>query len=45
MAPNGRVCVVGSRGEVKINPRDLMTKELEVFRMSLKVFHSTFFHC
>jgi hypothetical protein len=24
------VCVVGSRGSVEINPRDLMSKELEL---------------
>lgn len=32
MAHNGRVCVVGSRGAVQINPRDLMSKELQVRR-------------
>eukprot|EP01060_Flectonema_neradi_P030700 TRINITY_DN4509_c0_g1_i1.p1 TRINITY_DN4509_c0_g1~~TRINITY_DN4509_c0_g1_i1.p1 ORF type:complete len:347 (+),score=64.81 TRINITY_DN4509_c0_g1_i1:75-1043(+) len=29
-AKNGRVVIVGSRGEVKINPRDIMVKELDV---------------
>jgi hypothetical protein len=33
MAMKGRVCVVGSRGSVEINPRDLMSKELEVIHI------------
>lgn len=35
MAYGGRVCVVGSRGPVQINPRDLMSKELEVHGVAL----------
>jgi hypothetical protein len=35
MAMNGRVCIVGSRGPVEINPRDLMSKELEVILLLL----------
>jgi NADPH2:quinone reductase len=27
LAKNGRVVIVGSRGSVEINPRDLMAKE------------------
>ncbi len=30
MAPGGRVVVIGSRGEVQINPRDLMSREVSV---------------
>jgi NADPH:quinone reductase len=30
MSQNGRVVVVGSRGPVEINPRDIMSKELQV---------------
>jgi NADPH2:quinone reductase len=33
LAPRGRVVVVGSRGSVEINPRDLMTREGAVFGM------------
>lgn len=39
MAVNGRVAVVGSRGTVTINPRDMMTRELEVYGVTL--FQST----
>lgn len=35
MAQGGRVCVVGSRGPVQINPRDMMTTELEVHGIAL----------
>ncbi|CAE7526040.1 CRYZ, partial [Symbiodinium microadriaticum] len=35
MAPKGRVAVIGSRGLVEINPRDLMSKELEVHGVAL----------
>lgn len=35
MGPNGRVAIVGSRGAVEINPRDLMSKELEVHGVAL----------
>jgi NADPH2:quinone reductase len=30
LAPRGRVVVVGSRGKVEVNPRDLMTREADV---------------
>ena len=30
VAKNGKVVIVGSRGEVKINPRDIMVKEVDV---------------
>lgn len=30
MGQNGRVVIVGSRGPVNINPRDIMAKELQV---------------
>jgi NADPH:quinone reductase len=35
LAPHGRVVVIGSRGEVTINPRDMMGKESAVFAMML----------
>ncbi|HEX6924782.1 MAG TPA: NADPH:quinone reductase [Longimicrobiaceae bacterium] len=35
LAPRGRVVVVGSRGEVEIDPRDLMSRETEVRGMTL----------
>lgn len=31
LAKNGRVAIVESRGEVKVNPRALMSKESSVF--------------
>ena len=31
LAPKGRVVIVGSRGSVEINPRDLMSREASVF--------------
>jgi NADPH2:quinone reductase len=30
LAPNGRVIVVGSRGPVEINPRDLMARNADI---------------
>lgn len=33
LSPRGRVVVIGSRGSVEINPRDLMTREGAVFGM------------
>lgn len=30
LAPHGRVVVIGSRGPVQINPRDLMTREADI---------------
>ncbi|WKX91477.1 hypothetical protein Q1695_009930 [Nippostrongylus brasiliensis] len=39
LAKNGKVAVVGSRGEVKINPRALMSRESSVFGVGLA--HST----
>ncbi len=35
LAPGGRVVVVGSRGNVEINPRDLMVKDASIRGMSL----------
>jgi NADPH:quinone reductase len=35
LAPRGRVVVIGSRGEVTINPRDMMGKETAVYAMLL----------
>jgi NADPH2:quinone reductase len=35
LAPRGRVVVIGSRGEVTVNPRDMMGKESAVFAMML----------
>lgn len=35
MAMNGRIVIVGSRGSIEINPRDIMTKELEVYGVML----------
>jgi NADPH:quinone reductase len=35
MGQNGRVAIVGSRGPVEINPRDMMSKELEVHGVAL----------
>ncbi len=35
LAQGGRVVVIGSRGEVRINPRDLMVKDASVRGMSL----------
>lgn len=37
LAPRGRVVVVGSRGPVEINPRDLMGKDASIRAMSLLV--------
>ena len=39
LAKNGRVAIVGSRGPVEINPRDLMGREAEIFGVMLS--HST----
>jgi NADPH:quinone reductase len=35
LAPGGRVVVIGSRGEVRITPRDLMQRDAQVLGMSL----------
>ena len=35
LARYGRVAIVGNRGTVEINPRDLMTREAEVFGVFL----------
>ncbi len=35
LAPGGRVVVVGSRGSVEINPRDLMSRDAAILGMSL----------
>jgi NADPH2:quinone reductase len=35
LAKRGRVVVIGSRGNVEINPRDLMTREADIMGMSL----------
>ncbi|HUI72093.1 MAG TPA: NADPH:quinone reductase [Spirochaetia bacterium] len=35
LAPRGRVVVIGSRGEVTVNPRDLMGKDAAIFGMLL----------
>ena len=35
LAPGGRVVIVGSRGEVQINPRDLMRRDAAIVGMSL----------
>jgi len=35
LAPRGRVVVVGSRGNVEINPRDAMTRDGSILAMSL----------
>ncbi len=35
LAPHGRVVVIGSRGEVTINPRDMMGKETRILAMLL----------
>jgi NADPH:quinone reductase len=35
LAPRGRVVVIGSRGEVTINPRDLMGKDAAIYAMLL----------
>jgi NADPH2:quinone reductase len=35
LAPNGRIVVIGSQGEVTVNPRDWMSREAAVFGMSL----------
>jgi NADPH2:quinone reductase len=35
LAPHGRVVVIGSRGEVTINPRDMMGKESRILAMML----------
>jgi len=35
LAPGGRVLVVGSRGPVEINPRDLMMRDASVLGMRL----------
>ena len=35
LAPRGRVVVIGSRGTVEINPRDLMTRNADVRGISL----------
>jgi NADPH:quinone reductase len=35
LAPRGRVVVIGSRGEVTINPRDMMGKESAIYAMLL----------
>jgi NADPH2:quinone reductase len=35
LAPRGRVVVIGSRGEVTINPRDMMGKETAILAMML----------
>jgi len=35
LAPRGRVVVIGSRGEVTVNPRDLMSRDAAIFGMLL----------
>ena len=35
LAPRGRVAIVGSRGNVEINPRDLMSREAAIFGVFL----------
>ena len=35
LAPRGRVVVIGSRGEVTINPRDMMGRDAAIFAMLL----------
>jgi NADPH:quinone reductase len=35
LAPGGRVVVIGSRGEVRITPRDLMKRDAQLLGMSL----------
>lgn len=35
LSPRGRVIVIGSRGNVEINPRDLMTRDADIRGMSL----------
>ncbi len=35
LARNGRVVVIGSRGEIKINPRDLMARDASIHGVSL----------
>jgi NADPH:quinone reductase len=44
MSQNGRVIVVGSRGPVEINPRDLMSKELQVSGVMLFAASSVELH-
>jgi NADPH:quinone reductase len=35
MKPRGRIAIIGNRGEIKINPRDMMSKELCVSGVTL----------
>jgi NADPH2:quinone reductase len=35
LAPRGRVVVIGSRGEVTVNPRDLMSRDAAIYGMLL----------
>jgi NADPH:quinone reductase len=35
MKPRGRIAIIGNRGEITINPRDMMTKELSVYGVTL----------
>jgi NADPH2:quinone reductase len=35
LAPRGRVVVIGSRGDVNVNPRDLMSRDAAIFGMLL----------
>jgi len=39
MAPGGRIVVIGSRGPVEVNPRDLMTREGQI--LGLLVFNAS----
>jgi NADPH2:quinone reductase len=36
LAPKGRVVIIGSRGEITINPRDAMSKDLSIIGMQLR---------
>ena len=35
LAPRGRVVVIGSRGEVMVNPRELMARDATIYGMML----------
>jgi NADPH2:quinone reductase len=35
LAPGGRIVVVGNRGAIEINPRDIMMREASVFGMTM----------
>src|SRR5262249_1617327 len=35
VAPAGRIVVVGNRGAIEINPRDIMMREVSIFGMTM----------